>query len=52
MSDKKPVKKQEEKMELPNKEELNSLTEEEFKKLLSDVKKRKYKSLSALLGKK
>lgn len=34
-----------EKAELPNKEELNKMTEEEFQQLLKDVKKRKYKKL-------
>jgi ribosomal protein S25 len=41
-----------EKQELPTKSELQKLTEEEFQKLLRDVKNKKYKSLSALIGKK
>jgi hypothetical protein len=42
----------EEKVELPSKEETQSLSEEEFQKLLADIKKRKYEGISSLFKKK
>lgn len=47
-----PPKKAEEKLELPTKEELAQLTEEQFQQLLKDVKKRKYTSISSMMQKK
>lgn len=44
--------KSDEKLELPTKEELNTLTEEQFQQLLKDVKKRKYASISSMMQKK
>ncbi len=40
------------KAELPTKEEIQNISDEQFKKLLEDIKKKKYQGIASLMKKK